>query len=132
MLTYRSTIQHKEQDMGASVAWFDITSKDPGRLGGFYTELFGWSLADSGQPGYSLVDTGGGEGAIGGGIGGTQDGNDPGGMTIYMKVDDLQAYLDRAVQLGGSVLVPPTPLPGDFGSFAMLADPDGHPVGLWA
>ena len=44
--------------MGAPVAWFDITSKDPERIGKFYTQLFGWTLGDSGQPGYSLVDTG--------------------------------------------------------------------------
>jgi predicted enzyme related to lactoylglutathione lyase len=118
--------------MGAPVAWFDITSKDPERSGRFYGELFGWKLSNSGQPGYALVDTGAGDGAIGGGIGSTQHPDDPGGTTIYMRVDDLQAYLDRAVELGGTVLVPPTPLPGDFGSFAMLADPDGHAVGLWA
>jgi len=118
--------------MGAPVAWFDITSKDPTRLGDFYRQLFGWTLAESGQPGYSLVDTGGGSDAIGGGIGATQATDDAGGTTIYMRVDDLQAYLDRATELGGTVLVSPTPLPGDFGSFAMLADPDGHAVGLWA
>lgn len=118
--------------MGAPVAWFDITSPDPERIGTFYAQLFGWQLGESGQSGYSLVDTGAGDGAIGGGIGTSQGADDPGGTTIYMKVDDLRAYLDRAVQLGGSVLVPPTPLPGDFGQFAMFADPDGHAVGLWA
>jgi predicted enzyme related to lactoylglutathione lyase len=118
--------------MGAPIAWFDITTKDPKRAGEFYSQLFGWSLADSGQPGYSLVDTGAGEGAIGGGIGATQGPDDPGGTMIYMKVDDLQAYLDRATELGGSVVVPPTPLPGDFGAFAVFADPEGHAVGLWA
>ena len=118
--------------MGAPVAWFDITSKDPQRIGRFYTDLFGWTLAESGQPGYSLIDTGAGDDSIGGGIGSAQGSDDPGGTTIYLRVDDLAAYLDKAVQLGGSVLVPPTPLPGDFGSFAMLADPEGHPVGLWS
>jgi predicted enzyme related to lactoylglutathione lyase len=44
----------------------------------------------------------------------------------------MQAYLDRAEQLGGRTVVGPTPLPGDFGSFAVLADPDGQLVGLWA
>ena len=118
--------------MGAPVAWFDITSKDPKRIGKFYTDLFGWTLSDSGQPDYSLVDTGAGDGAIGGGIGATQGPDDPGGgTTIYMRVGDLQGYLDKAVSLGGTVLVPPTPLPGDFGSFALFADPDGRAVGLW-
>jgi uncharacterized protein len=117
--------------MGAPVAWFDITSRDPKGIGEIYSRLFGWTLADSGQPGNSLVDTGAGEGAIGGGIGTAQGENDAGSTTIYLKVGDLQAYLDRAVILGGTLVVPPTQLPGDFGSFAMFADPDGRVVGLW-
>jgi uncharacterized protein len=40
--------------------------------------------------------------------------------------------VDRAEALGGRRLVPPTELPGDFGKFAVFADPDGIPVGLWA
>jgi hypothetical protein len=53
-------------------------------------------------------------------------------VKIYLRVDDLDAYLSRAGELGGQRLVPPTDLPGDFGRFAVLADPDGNPVGLWA
>jgi uncharacterized protein len=52
---------------------------------------------------------------------------------FYSALFDWQvASLDRAEELGGTVLVPPTDLPGDFGRFALLADPDGNPVGLWA
>ena len=118
--------------MGAPVAWFDITTKEPKRIGDFYTQLFGWTLSDSGQPGYSMVDTGAGDSAIGGGIAEAEGEDDAGGTTIYLKVDDLQAYLDRAASLGGTVLVPPTPLPGGYGAFAMFADPEGRAVGLWA
>ena len=81
--------------------------------------------------GYGLVDTGAGEGAIGGGIGPSAGPGEP-GVRIYMRVDDLDAYLDRAEELGGKRLVPPTDLPGDFGRFAIFADPDGNQVGLWA
>jgi uncharacterized protein len=49
-----------------------------------------------------------------------------------MRVDDIDAYLERAVALGGQKLVPPTDLPGDFGRFAIFTDPDGNQVGLWA
>ncbi|MEW6050149.1 MAG: VOC family protein [Candidatus Zixiibacteriota bacterium] len=51
-------------------------------------------------------------------------------MTIYVMVDDLQAYLDKAVKLGGSVVVPPTPIPG-VGAFAMFKDLDGNCLGLF-
>jgi uncharacterized protein len=118
--------------MGAPVAWFEITGKDPGHLTTFYCELFGWSAGDSGDPTYRLVDTGGGDGAIGGGIGAAAEDAGTGGTTIYMKVDDLQGYLDKAEKLGGATVVPPTDLPGEFGRFAMFADPEGHVVGLWS
>jgi hypothetical protein len=47
-----------------------------------------------------------------------------------VQVDDLQAYLDKANQLGGKTLVPPVEIPGQ-GSFAWLADLDGNIIGLW-
>ncbi|MEU8663564.1 hypothetical protein AB0C31_43770, partial [Actinoplanes philippinensis] len=39
--------------------------------------------------------------------------------------------LEQAVALGGTTLVEPAALPGDYGRFAVFADPDGNPVGLW-
>jgi uncharacterized protein len=116
--------------MGAPIAWFEISSQDPDRLISFYRQLFDWTVDDT-DPSYALVDTGAGENAVGGGIGATQDPDDSGGVTVYMRVDDLQAYLDKAGALGGTTIVPPTDLPGGFGRFAMFADPDGHAVGLW-
>ena len=53
------------------------------------------------------------------------------GVKIYMRVSDLDAYLDKAEALSGKRLVPPTDLPGDYGRFAVFADPDGNAVGLW-
>ena len=54
------------------------------------------------------------------------------GFKIYMRVDDLEAYLSRAEQLGGARVVPPMELPADFRTIAIIADPDGNRVGLWA
>jgi predicted enzyme related to lactoylglutathione lyase len=116
--------------MGQPVAFFEILSADAERARTFYTELFGWTAqADPAMGGYALVDTGAGEGAIGGGIGPAEPGEH--GVKIYMRVDDLEAFLDRAEKLGGTRLVPPTDLPGEFGRFAIFADPDGNQVGLW-
>lgn len=118
--------------MGAPVAFFEIGSADHERAQKFYAELFGWQVAaDPAMGGYALVDTAAGDGAIGGGIGPLAEGEQP-GTRIYVKVDDLDSYLKRAEQLGGTRLVPPTDLPGEYGRFALFADPDGTPVGLWA
>jgi len=118
--------------MGQPVAFFEVISKDAGRAQKFYAGLFGWQVAaDPAMGGYGLVDTGAGEDAIGGGIGPSTEPGDA-GVKIYMRVDDLDDYLDRAERLGGKKLVPPADLPGGYGRFAVLADPDGNPVGLWA
>jgi predicted enzyme related to lactoylglutathione lyase len=44
-------------------------------------------------------------------------------------VEDLQAALDRAKELGGKTVVPPVEIP--TGSFAWFADPEGNIVGLF-
>jgi uncharacterized protein len=118
--------------MDMLVAFFEIISEDHERAQKFYAALFDWRVAaDPAMGGYGLVDTGAGEGAIGGGIGPSEAPGDT-GVKIYVRVPELQAALDRAEELGGKALVPPTALPGDAGRFAVLADPDGNPVGLWA
>jgi len=118
--------------MGQPVAWFEIVSPDSGRAVKFYSELFGWKVeSDPLMGGYSLVDTQSGEGSVGGGIGVAEAGSGP-SVKIYMRVDDIDAYLERAVALGGKKLMPPTSLPGDFGQVAVFTDPDGNQVGLWA
>jgi predicted enzyme related to lactoylglutathione lyase len=118
--------------MGQPVAFFEVISPDAERARKFYTELFGWQVdVPPEMGGYGLVDTGAGDDAVSGGIGPSQLPGDT-GVKVYMRVDDLDAYLARAEQLGGRTLAPPMDLPGDFGRIAVLADPDGNPVGLWA
>jgi predicted enzyme related to lactoylglutathione lyase len=117
--------------MGQPVAFFEVISPDHERAQAFYSKLFDWQVAaDPAMGGYGLVDTGAGEGAVGGGIGPGESGES--GVKIYVRVDDLDKYLDKAEALGGKRLVPPTDLPGDFGRFAVFTDPDGNQVGLWA
>ena len=71
------------------------------------------------------------EGGLGinGGIGGADQG---GGVrvSVYAQVDDPQAYLDRAMSMGATVIVPVTEVPGMQIVIAMFADPDGNCIGL--
>ncbi len=118
--------------MGAPVMFFEVISPDHERAKKFYGELFGWQFsADPDMGGYNLIDTAAGDNAIGGGLGPVEEQDSP-GVRVYVAVDDLEDYLQRAEQLGGTRLVPPTDLPGGYGRFAMFADPDGNTVGLWA
>jgi len=118
--------------MGQPVAMFEIISNDHERVGKFYAELFGWTIdTNPTWGGYGLVDTHSGEGAVPGGIGPSMAPGDA-GVKIYVRVEDLEAELARAAELGGTRLVGPTELPDGYGTFALFADPDGNPVGLWA
>lgn len=50
-------------------------------------------------------------------------------MTAYVSVDDLDSTLARVKDLGGTALVPPTPIPG-VGAFALFHDPEGNTLGI--
>jgi predicted enzyme related to lactoylglutathione lyase len=108
------------------VVHFEVTGKDPAALQRFYGELFGWAINADNPANYGLVDNGG-EG-INGGIGHAPEGGS-GHLTFYVQVDDLQAALDRAKELGGTPAFGPIDVPGGP-SIALFHDPEGHLVGL--
>jgi predicted enzyme related to lactoylglutathione lyase len=110
------------------VVHWEICGADAARTMAFYTKLFDWPMDVHEAMNYGMVKAQG-EGAIGGGLGATQGGAPP-YVTIYVQVDDLQKYLDKAESLGGKTIVPPTPIPG-IGSFAWFADPDGVNIGIY-
>ena len=50
-------------------------------------------------------------------------------VNIYVEVDDPDAYLRKAEQMGGKTVMPTTEIP-NMVTFAMFSDPDGNIVGL--
>jgi uncharacterized protein len=113
--------------MGQPVVHFEIGCRDKEKTRAFYARLFGWEASDFGPA--AMINTGSKEG-IQGHI--TVLGHEPHNyITFYVQVDDLQKYLDRAVELGGRAIIPPTEIPGGMGSFAWLADAEGTIVGIW-
>ena len=51
------------------------------------------------------------------------------GVTFYVQVDDLQAYLDKAESLGGKTIMPPMEIP-DMVKLAVFSDPEGNVIGI--
>jgi hypothetical protein len=113
--------------MGNKVVHFEVTGKDATKLQDFYSRLFDWKVNADNPMNYGVVDTGAGEGAIGGGIGGSE--GDDGLVTFYVSVDDPEAYLKKAEELGGRTVVGVTEIP-NMVTFALFADPEGHVVGI--
>jgi predicted enzyme related to lactoylglutathione lyase len=127
--TTQATDRGKKTTVTAKpVVWFEVVGKDGPGLQRFYSRLFDWQIADAGaDSGYGLVAAA--EKGIGGGIGPTQDGG-PGHVTFYVEVDDPAAVLARSEKLGGKTIMPPVELPQFHLTFALLADPEGHVIGL--
>lgn len=111
---------------GARVIHFEITGKDPGALQAYYRELFGWKLDTSNPGGYGMTSQE--ETGVVVGIGGTPDGS-VGMVTGYVTVADIEATLAKAARLGGhTVMGMFSPAPDTF--LALVADPEGHVIGL--
>jgi predicted enzyme related to lactoylglutathione lyase len=109
------------------IVHWEVAAKDAAKAREFYSKLFDWDIKKwEGPMEYYDVNTRG-EG-INGGL--TKAEGFPNYVTIYVKVDDLQATLDKANKLGGKTLVPQTPIP-TVGAFAMFMDPDGNVIGLF-
>lgn len=115
--------------MGNPVVRFEIIgdAPDPGVVTLFYTNLFGWTATPMpGEFPYYSIDTKSTLG-INGGIGAA-----PGKtlITFYVEVDDLQATLDKAEEMGGTTVQPVTVVVPEMVSIANVADPQGNIVGL--
>ena len=107
---------------------FEIQSQRAGELQGFYSDLFGWTINADNPINYGVVKTHEeGEVGIDGGIGPSQ--GEASMVTFYVQSDDLDASLQRAVELGGKVVMPATAVPGMV-TFALFSDPEGNVVGL--
>ncbi len=113
--------------MGCPIVHCEIAGRDLDRTKDFYCKLFDWQIDQQGPA--AMIRTGSTEGIQGHF---NALGHEPHHyVTVYVQVDDPQAYLDKAAKLGGKTLVPPTDIPNNKGRFAWLADPDGNIVGLY-
>ncbi len=114
------------------VAWFDITTTNLNQSKAFYAGLFGWEftsvpggenlaweIVSGGQPVGTLRVA---EGKI-----------SPFDGVVYIQVKDLPASCAKAKELGG--MIPPGfpfNLSDGRGAIALVADPAGHPVGMYS
>ena len=121
------------QGSGAPVTWFEVMGPDGDALVSFYSELFGWTARKYEIPGFDYweLDTGSGSEAgsgIQGGIGTGAQGQSY--TTVYAETPDVEATLEKAVQLGATTVVPPTSMSGGP-RIALFTDPQGHLFGAF-
>jgi uncharacterized protein len=101
-----------------------IQAVDPDRQRAFYAALFNWEIGD----GPIMNIEAGLGGPDPGPAGHIQQGANP-ALQIYVQVRQLEAAMDKAVELGGAVLMGRLDIPGGA-SIAAITDPEGNTVGL--
>jgi predicted enzyme related to lactoylglutathione lyase len=111
-------------EMTNPIAHFEIMGRDAIALQAFYDTAFDWKLSppmpEMGN--YSLFDNEGQ--GIGGGIGEGEP-----RVTVYIRVPDLQAAMQRVTQAGGRILMPATAV-SEALTIALFADPAGNTIGI--
>ena len=107
------------------VIHFEILGEDQDKLMAFWGGLLGWRFDTGNQGGYGMTDP-----AQTGIVVGIGDKRGPSGhVTAYVRVADINATLAKAVELGGTVVMPRFAA-GPEAWLAVVADPEGHVVGL--
>jgi len=110
--------------MATTIVHVEVVGKDISKLQDFYANLFEWELDTDNPQGYGMHR----QGELTAGVGATPDGS-AGHVTFYVKTDDPQAAVDRAVAGGGTLVMPYAEVAPEV-SFALVADPEGHVVGI--
>jgi predicted enzyme related to lactoylglutathione lyase len=113
------------------IAWFDITTTSMARSKEFYGKLFDWQF--NAIPGTDLaaeIVAGGME------IGTLRVAEGPISAfdgVVYVQVTDIEASCKKAKELGGTIPPGfPFNLTDGAGAVGLVADPAGHPVGLYS
>jgi uncharacterized protein len=113
-------------------AWFELHTRDYDTAVAFYRDAFGWTvetMADN--PGFRYTVLVHGENRLAGIMDSSGWGPQaPVSWVIYIWVDDADAAVARAVELGGSVIQAAEDTP--FGRLATVADPTGATFKLMA
>ena len=108
------------------IGWTQLNTSAPESAIQFYSDLVGWSNNGEPMPGYHVFGSGS-ENL--GGITALEEGQSGPAWLPFVTVEDIEASVAKAQELGGSVVQPVTPI-GDAGSIAIIADPTGAATGL--
>ena len=106
----------------------EIPFDDEERAKRFYSGVFGWQFSEApGFEGYPLYRAG--PGGLGGGLG--KRGEMAGETTRnYISVDDIDAAVAKIEELGGTITVPKSEIPG-MGWYAAGTDSEGNTLAIY-
>lgn len=117
------------------IVWWEIETAEPERFQQFHAALSGWTFVQA----FAETELGADYWVVQHdrqGIGGLQRAapsraEPSAGARVYLAVEDLEATLNRVVELGGRVERARVALGGDDRWCATFLDPTGVSFGLW-
>jgi predicted enzyme related to lactoylglutathione lyase len=121
---YRRATRERERKLRLS----ELTTSDLAKSKAFYTEVFGWGWGGSDEYAEAQV--------AGRTVGGVMPrraempAEVPDNWLVYFGAGDLEVDTNKAVELGATIVVEPTEIPGT-GRFAVLLDPQGAAFALF-
>ncbi len=121
-------------DAPSQFIWYELMTTEIDAAAKFYGAVVGWTLHDSGMPGFDYRILHAGDTAIGGMLtlpeAAAAGGMKPGWFG-YINVADVDACLAAVTAAGGSVCMPANDIPG-VGRIAMIRDPQGAAIYVMA
>ena len=115
--------------MSNKIMWFESTSADIPASAKFYGDLFGWPIVTDEEMNYTMTAFEQGETGMGFAPVNQEQGVMPGSVLVYVDVEDVDATIARARELGGQVFLDKTEIP-TVGWMAIFGDPGGNRIGV--
>lgn len=116
--------------MVSPIVHFQLASSEPAETAAFVREVFGWQTGDG--PGATTgINTGEphpGDITVAGSILTLPPGT-PHYTAVYVRVDDLDGTLEKAIDRGATLVLPRTDVP-EGPTVAVFSSPQGHIFGL--
>jgi len=113
------------------VVHFELPLKETARGTQFYADVFGWQVHKwDGPQDYWLVQTGDAtQPGIDGGMSAPSDQIGFNSTIVVIDVPDVDAYLAKVTDHGGTVAMPKMPIPG-VGYLAYVKDTEDNVIGM--
>lgn len=123
---------HDEADKTPGImSWQELVTPDVEASTKFYTDLMGYDVETMDMPNGAYHMFKAGDRYVGGLV---QPPESPEGMPAhwinYITVEDLDATVAKAQELGAKLCFPPMDVPGK-GRFATFTDPQGAAIAFW-
>lgn len=113
--------------MSNQIMWLEIASTDVPASAKFYGDLFGWPIVTDEKMNYTMTafeepQTGAGFSPVD-----PERGTTEGSVLVYVDVEDVDATIARAKELGAPVLMDKFEIP-TVGWMAVFGDPGGNRI----